>query len=75
MLSLRQSCIRRSAFSRAAPTATPNFSCDARTPASKSAAIPHKLRFKRTDTGSAIRALPGEAGMPLSSQKYAGLAP
>jgi len=75
LLSLRQTCIRRSFLSRAVRRNALNFSCEARAWASKSAAIPHKLRFKRTDTGSAIRAPAGEADGPLSSQKYAGLAP
>src|SRR5450631_3560667 len=61
--------------SRAAPTATPNFSCEARTPASKSAAIAQNLRLRRTCTDSAVRLLPGRSDSSLPPQKYAGLVP
>src|SRR5450631_891406 len=61
--------------SRAAPTATPNFACEARTPASKSAAIAQNLRLRRTCTDSAVRLLPGRSDSSLPPQKYAGLVP
>ena len=73
MLSRRQSCSLWSTFSRAAPTNTPNFCCDLRIPASRSAAIAQNLRLRLTCTVSGVRLLPGEADSSLPSQKNAGL--
>src|SRR3984893_13763165 len=80
MESLRQSCILRSALSRALPTKASNFSCDTRIRSSKSAAIAQNRRLKRTDSGSdvesAIRSRPDGTDDPRALQACeAGLAP